>query len=115
MIGKIAALSIIILAAPPPGTDEESPISQWFQGLHDSDGTSCCSVADCRHLPTRIGRSGFEVQVPKLNEQYESVGTEWVPVPPDKIIPHKENPTGEPITCWSPGRGVMCFVEGAGT
>jgi len=39
---------------------------------------------------------------------------EWVPVPPEKILPKPDNPTGEPVTCWMPGQGVMCFIEGTG-
>jgi hypothetical protein len=98
------------LAAPPPGADPNSPVAQWFHGLRTPDtGTSCCDLADCRHLPTRVGKAGYEVRVPALD------GEIWVPVPPDKILPHKDNPTGEPVTCYSPWQGVMCFIEGAGT
>lgn len=109
MIRALAVVIVLLtgpaLAAPPVGADPDGPIAEWYQGLRDSDGHGCCSIADCRHLPTRIGKAGFEVYA----------GDEWIPVPPDKIIPNKENPTGEPVTCWLPGRGVMCFIEGAGT
>lgn len=117
---KTLFLTILLLlwapaqAAPPADANPE--LAPWFQGLRDNNGSSCCSIADCRHLPVRIGKDGYEVQVPEVGEEHMVLPTKhWIPVPPEKILPHKENPTGEPVTCWAPYRGIMCFVEGSGT
>jgi len=92
-------------AAPPDGIDSGSPVAQWYHSLRTPDSkSSCCDVSDCRHLPTRVGPNGYEV----------FAGGKWVSVPPDKILARHDNPTGEPVVCWSPYLGVMCFIEGTG-
>jgi hypothetical protein len=55
------------------------------------------------------------VRVPDDGDGGGHDGGTWIAVPPDKILPRHDNPTGEPVTCWTPALGVMCFVEGAGT
>lgn len=106
----LALLSLPATAAPPPGTDPDSETSQWYRNLKSPQGSSCCSVADCRHLPIRIVKDGYEVRVPD-----GEVAFKWIPVPPDKILHNIENPTGEAVVCYSPYMGIMCFIEGAGT
>jgi hypothetical protein len=90
------------VAAPPETADPA--MAPWFRSLQDATGASCCDVSDCRRLPTRVGPRGYEVLA----------GGQWIDVPADKILPRRDNPTGEPVTCWSPWRGVMCFIEGTG-
>jgi hypothetical protein len=112
----IALLAGAAGAAPPPGADPDGPVAQWYHGLRNAEGGSCCDIADCRHLPTRIGKNGYEMRVPAVSADGAlENATRWIVVPPDKILPNHDNPTGEPVTCWSPYLGVMCFVEGTGT
>jgi hypothetical protein len=47
-------LSAPVLAAPPPGTDMDSPVSHWFQLLKQPEtGYLCCSISDCRPVAYR--------------------------------------------------------------
>ena len=32
-------------------------------------------------------------------------------MPPDKILQRTDNPTGRAVVCWTPQRGIMCFVR----
>lgn len=84
---------------PPAGANPD--LAPWYQSLRDNSGVSCCSVADCRPADYRMGPKGYEV----------FVGDEWRHVPHDKVI-LRENPTGAGVVCWTPDRGVMCFVRG---
>lgn len=34
----------------------------------------------------------------------------WVPVPPERVLA-RGNPTGHPVACWLPQRGVMYLVR----
>jgi hypothetical protein len=112
----VLLLAGVARAAPPPGADPDGALAHWYRGLKNGVGGSCCDVADCRHRPVRIGQGGYEVLVPRVGPQgtLETDGT-WIAVPQDKILPNRDNPTGEPVTCWSPWLGVMCFIDGAGT
>jgi hypothetical protein len=102
----IVAMALFAGAAcAQPPADADPALAPWFQSLTDRLGRSCCSISDCRHLPTRVGPDGYEV----------FAGGAWIEVPPDKVLPRRDNPTGEPVTCWSPSRGIMCFIEGTGT
>ena len=40
---------------------------------------------------------------------------EWRPVPPDRVLERVDNPTGRAVVCYTPARGIMCFVRGAET
>ncbi len=62
---------------------------------------SCCSLADCRPTESRI----------KANHYEALVGDNWLAVPPDKILQRTDNPTGRAVVCWTPQRGIMCFVR----
>lgn len=93
---KLGLLPILLLligapsrAAPPPGTDANSELGRWFQGLRQP-GTaySCCSLADCRLTDYRAGKAGYEALV----------GDRWIPIPPDRIV-HTSNPTGRAVVC----------------
>ena len=48
-------------AAPPPGTDMDSPIARWFQVLKQPEtGYLCCSIADCRPVAYRTVGNHFQ-------------------------------------------------------
>ena len=126
------ALSLAVLAMvglsygqPPAGTDPNSPISKWFQGLTDpiSHG-SCCSEADCRPTEAHQTKNGhWEALVTRENYPQFSLDTDkWVIVPDNRVLIRTENPTGRPVLCWNPAvhfggftsseptNGVLCFV-----
>ena len=80
----IAALSLwalAALAAPPEGAYPR--LSTWFESLRQpGSGISCCSIADCRPVDTRVGPAGYEA----------FIDDRWRPVPADKVLQGKDNP-----------------------
>jgi hypothetical protein len=105
-------LAVLILAVPiawaAPPENADPALSPWFQSLHDSDGHSCCSLADCRPVDARQVGDGYEVLIGK---EHELEPPQWIAVPPDKVLSRIPNPVGRAVVCWSPYRGVMCFVR----
>jgi hypothetical protein len=103
---KWAVLAVTLLLAsaaaaqPPPNADPA--LAPWFRSLLQPGTTiSCCSLADCRPTEYRIKADHYEAMV----------GGKWLEVPPDKILQRTDNPTGHAIVCWTPQRGIMCFVR----
>jgi hypothetical protein len=103
---RLAALALLLLlagsavAAPPQNADPA--LAPWFRSLlQPGTAISCCSLADCRPTEYRIKADHYEALV----------GGNWVAVPPDKILQRTDNPTGHAIVCWTPLRGIMCFVR----
>lgn len=93
-----------VLAAPPDNADPR--FAPWFEGLRQpGTGISCCSIADCRPVDYRVGADGYEV----------FIEGQWHPIPADKILQGKDNPMGRAVVCWTPARGVLCFVRGTET
>ena len=98
----LALVAGAALAAPPPGADPK--FRSYFLGLMRPDtGTSCCDESDCRFTASRRNTAG-------LWEAMNQDG-DWIQIPPEKIIKGKTTPTGQPILCWLPSMGVLCFVE----
>lgn len=100
---RLTAAAIVLttgmaLAAPPPNADGR--FADWFRSLKDGMGHSCCDISDCRRTTARIGPAGYQARTPE---------GDWVDVPTEKII-RRDNPVGDAVMCWLPGRGVMCFV-----
>jgi hypothetical protein len=94
----LAAASAV--AAPPQNADPA--LAPWFRSLQQpGTAISCCSVADCRPTEYRISADHYEALI----------GGNWLVVPPDKILQRTDNPTGHAIVCWTPQRGIMCFVR----
>jgi hypothetical protein len=91
-------------ARPPPNADMS--LAPWFQGLRQpGTGMSCCSMADCRQTDFRIAGSHYEAMVEG----------EWQQVPPATILERSDNPTGRAVVCYTPARGIMCFIRGPET
>ena len=91
-------------AAPPEGADPA--LAPWFQSLRQpGTGTSCCSMADCRATDYRTDGDSYEALIENR----------WVVVPQDKILQRVDNPTGRAVVCWTPMRGIMCFVRASET
>lgn len=102
------------LALPPPGTDQNSPVSQWYRSLHaPGTGESCCGISDCLDLPVRIFAEHYQVQF----------NGDWIEVPDDAIIKDGMNPVGHAVSCvqaqhWIAGvlkPRVICFKPMVGT
>ena len=93
-----------IEAAPPENADPA--LAPWFQSLlQPRTGVSCCSISDCRPADSRVRDGRYEV----------FIDDRWMPVPPEKVLERKDNPTGRPIVCYTPQAGIMCFVRGIET
>ncbi|HEY7579320.1 MAG TPA: hypothetical protein VH855_17140 [Acetobacteraceae bacterium] len=92
------------IARPPPNADMS--LAPWFQGLRQpGTGISCCSIADCR--PTDFRTQG---------DHYEAmIDGQWHQVPTATILERMDNPTGRAVVCYTPTRGIMCFVRGPET
>jgi hypothetical protein len=91
-------------ARPPP--DADMTLAPWFQSLRQpGTGMSCCSIADCRKTDFRIQGDHYEALVEGA----------WVDVPTDKVLSRMDNPTGRAIVCYTPARGIMCFIRGPET
>jgi hypothetical protein len=86
-----------------PPEDADPALSPWFEGLRQpGTGVSCCSISDCRPTDSRV-----------VGDHYEAlVGGAWRPVPPDRVLPRMDNPTGRAVVCWTPYTGIMCFIRG---
>jgi hypothetical protein len=104
MTRVIAVLSLALAstaaAQPPPNADPT--LAPWYRSLlQPGTSISCCSIADCRATEYRTTADHYEVLV----------GGNWLPVPPEKILQRTDNPTGHAVVCWTPQRGIMCFVR----
>lgn len=102
-----ACLSLVLrgvpaLAQPPPGSNLK--YKDWFESLQQP-GTHgyCCSISDCHMTNYRVTPNGYEVPI----------DGRWVPVPPDKVLDHVDNPTGHGVVCYLVPDEIMCFVRAA--
>ena len=88
------------VAEPPP--DANPNLAPWFRSLQQpGTAVSCCSIADCRTTNSRVEGGRYEALI----------GHEWYAVPPDRILQRTDNPTGRAVVCWTPQRGILCFVR----
>jgi hypothetical protein len=96
----LSVLAVPAAAAPPPNADPA--LAPWFRSLmQPGTGLSCCSISDCRATESRV-----------KNDHYEAlIGENWFVVPPEKILDRTDNPTGRAVVCWTPQRGIVCFVR----
>jgi hypothetical protein len=96
-------------AAPPLGADPESPLGQWYNSLHQpQSGISCCTLADCRAVLEKLDAGHYWVFIGK---QFESAPDAWIEVPEAAVL-HVRNDAGQPVACWAPASGLLCFVPG---
>jgi hypothetical protein len=107
-----SGLAAAALARPP--ADTPGPYAAWYEGLKQPrSGTSCCSIADCRHYRVRIRDGNYEVL-------FEGA---WLIVPNEVILQHEDNPTGDYIACVIDNDfqhgirepRVLCFIRAPGT
>jgi hypothetical protein len=98
----IAALLIPAAADAQPPANADPALGPWFRSLLvPGTSISCCSVTDCRPTEYRIEADHYEALI----------GENWIIVPPDKILQRTDNPTGHAVVCWTPQRGILCFVR----
>jgi len=89
-------------AGGQPPADADPALGPWFRSLLvPGTSVSCCSVTDCRATEYRIEADHYEALI----------GGSWQVVPPDKILQRTDNPTGHAVVCWTPQRGILCFVR----
>src|SRR5207249_12022767 len=87
-------------ADPPPNADPA--LAPWFRSLvQPGTSISCCSISDCRATDYRIEGDHYEALI----------GEAWFVVPSDKVLQRTDNPTGRAVVCWTPQRGIVCFVR----
>ena len=98
----MAALLFPAAAGAQPPADADPALGPWFRSLLvPGTSISCCSVTDCRATEYRIEADHYEALI----------GGTWHVVPPDKILQRTDNPTGHAVVCWTPQRGILCFVR----
>ncbi len=99
-LASALVLSAAAEAQPPP--DADPALAPWFRSLlQPGTSISCCSTSDCRATEYRIESDHYEALI----------GEKWFVVPSDKILQRTDNPTGRAIVCWTPQRGIVCFVR----
>lgn len=95
------AAALVVIAGAALAHDGKH--DAWMNSLDRPGGEGkCCNLHDCKVTRARPGKDGWEA----MNQLGQ-----WVRVPNDKIIRNRGNPTGEPVLCWLPSPGVLCFVE----
>jgi len=100
LLAAVILLAGTAMADPPPNADPA--LAPWFRSLvQPGTSISCCSVSDCRATDYRIQGDHYEALI----------GGAWFAVPADKILQRTDNPTGRAVVCWTPQRGILCFVR----
>jgi hypothetical protein len=98
-------------AAPPPGTDLDSPLHKWFELQHNMNGGLCCSEYDGHILEDdewRITKDG-KYQVLVMNVWYDIEPWQY------RNPVGGPNPTGHAIAWWlinDSGVHIYCFTPG---
>ncbi len=102
----VSSSMVVASAYGRPPENADPTLAPWFQSLAvPGTGVSCCSIADCRPTDYRT-----------VGDHYEAlIEDKWVVIPPRKVLDRTDNPIGRAVVCWTPERGVMCFVRGTET
>jgi hypothetical protein len=96
----VILLAVPATADPPP--DADPTLAPWFRSLlQPGTSISCCSIADCRTTEYRVEGDHYEALI----------GDAWFAVPSERILQRTDNPTGRAVVCWTPQRGILCFVR----
>ena len=98
MIRPGLCLLLLTLAPAPPARAHD-----WYTGLRDTAGRSCCSDRDCRPVGLCVLPDGKEGLL---------IGSACRPIPWDKVL-GVASPDGGAHACWY-GRGrrltVLCVI-----
>jgi hypothetical protein len=109
--GLLVLTSLAFAREQYPGQYANSPNKQWFQGLKNNRGGSCCGEADCH----READGSFLWRNSREGEGYEIMmgrSGKWIPVPDSALTTAEENPTSGALACWNPEmpETIYCFV-----
>jgi hypothetical protein len=107
----ISAALITTSIARDDGRYADSPLKPWFNQLRDSDGISCCDVADGVRLS--------DVQWDTKDGHYRVfLDDHWIDVP-DRAVILQANRAGVaivwPIIYDGKVAKIHCFIPGSGT
>ena len=111
VVGMVA--SVAAYAAPPPNTDPDSPIGQWFQSLQRNPpmGGSCCDQGDGRVTPNVRLNSKGEYEV-LIDERWDSLfPPHWQRIPDEVILRGVTNPFHDWVIFYVPSGYIICAVE----
>jgi hypothetical protein len=109
--GALIALLTSSMAHARPPANPDPALAPWFQSLQQpGTGISCCSIADCRPTDYRTNGDLYEVLI--APGTFDIAEPTWLSVPHDKVLQRTDNPVGRAVVCWTPSRGIMCFVRG---
>jgi hypothetical protein len=98
----IAYMTFVVGAVAAPPERGDPSLAPWFRSLSASDGTPCCSMADCRRTAARLTAKGYETLIDDT----------WIVVPWDRVLRRIDNPTGEAVVCCAPRtKIILCFVR----
>lgn len=100
------------IADPPPGTDLNSTISNWYHSLKNAKGEQCCGPADCRGVQIRFKELGVEAFIDKRTFG-PTAPDDWVQPAAPALINREDNPTGRSVGCWYNGE-LRCLTLNTG-
>ena len=114
---SVAVISILFLyGSDLRGQTQEHhhPLHKDFYQQWKQPGTnaSCCNarivdatgqeIGDCEPSQARIREGNWEVWIRQIKK--------WVPVAPEKILRERNPNIFDAHVCWTPERGIICFV-----
>ena len=114
-------LTAILLAVTPTlAHDWKHPeYDSWYRDLRRpnpprSEFKSCCSKSDCHTTDAELRNGDWWARIGQRNKGGWDL-TEWKKVPPESVLQHQSNPTGEAVICHSntPDQNnvrIWCFV-----
>jgi len=100
LAGAIMVITAMVVHAS--AHDGEDPLAVWYRSLKTDIGGSCCTAADCGPVDDYAPSAVPGGYLAKFRGR-------WLEVPPSKVLPRSDNPTGKAVLC---GRElqILCFV-----
>ncbi len=86
----------------------DSPYRGWFKGLLNSEGQSCCDVADGQRIDDADWRSTAD------GHYQVKVNNAWLTIPDYAVLNPKNRPVDYAVL-WIYRGKIMCFLVGSGT
>lgn len=103
-VGLVVAWHAAHAQGKPDYSDVPPAVREWFRGVRAPSGVPCCDIADGH-------RTTFETRGDEFWVPIEGVMTR---VPPEVIVQHSRNPTGDAVVWWVKPVGypivIRCFV-----
>ena len=107
------AITALLLCTPALAHDNGQfgnvppDVRAWFKGVKSPSGLPCCDIADGH--PTDYDM--------RENKYWVPINGEWLVVPPEAVVSHEGNPTGQAVVWYTMFNGtayIRCFVPGGG-